>query len=94
MAAPPGTDTSNFKTTITGPEPLGKQGQVLHPEQNRILSVRQLARSQGFPDIYGDRHRGSGMPCRFPWALGRALGLDVRMAIFSQIVSNPGVNDV
>ena len=24
-----------FKTTITDPEPLGKQGQVLHPEQNR-----------------------------------------------------------
>ena len=77
-----------FKTTITDPEPLGKQGQVvekksfenighaiytrrwkllililkiyifkkihlkicqvLHPEQNRLLSVREYARSQGF----------------------------------------------
>ena len=74
-----------FKTTITDPEPLGKQGQVveidisyifivmniwklrilftknvhfqknilkmyqvLHPEQNRLISVREYARSQGF----------------------------------------------
>ena len=37
-----------FKTTITDPEPLGKQGQVLHPEQDRLLSVREYARSQGF----------------------------------------------
>lgn len=58
-----------FKTTITDPEPLGKQGQViydssqlhsctctcprhllqvLHPEQHRLLSVREYARSQGF----------------------------------------------
>ena len=37
-----------FKTTITDPQPLGKQGQVVHPEQDRLLSVREYARSQGF----------------------------------------------
>lgn len=42
------------------------QGRVLHPEQNRVVSVRECARSQGFPDsfrFYGnilDRHRQVG----------------------------------
>ena len=36
---------------------------MLHPEQNRVVSVRECARSQGFPDTYRffgnilDRHR-------------------------------------
>ena len=77
-----------FKTTITDPEPLGKQGQVLHPEQNRILSVRELARSQGFPDSYkfsgtiGDRHREIGNAV--PPPMGRALGLEIRKAMLSK----------
>jgi len=77
-----------FKTTITDPEPLGKQGQVLHPEQNRILSVRELARSQGFPDSYkfagtiGDRHREIGNAV--PPPLGRALGLEIRKAMLKK----------
>lgn len=39
------------------------QGRVLHPEQNRVVSVRECARSQGFPDTYRffgtilDKHR-------------------------------------
>ena len=28
------------------------QGRVLHPEQPRLVSVRECARSQGFPDTY------------------------------------------
>ena len=31
---------------------MGKQGRVLHPEQHRVVSVRECARSQGFPDWY------------------------------------------
>ena len=44
-------------------EPMGKQGRVLHPEQHRLVSVRECARSQGFPvtyKFYGtvlDKHR-------------------------------------
>ncbi|KFM81898.1 DNA (cytosine-5)-methyltransferase PliMCI, partial [Stegodyphus mimosarum] len=55
-----------FSTTITNPEPMGKQGRVLHPEQHRLVSVRECARSQGFPDSYRfygnilDRHRQVG----------------------------------
>ena len=29
-----------------------RQGRVLHPEQHRVVSVRECARSQGFPDSY------------------------------------------
>ena len=39
------------------------QGRVLHPEQHRVVSVRECARSQGFPDTFRffgnilDKHR-------------------------------------
>lgn len=52
-----------FSTTVTNPEPMGKQGRVLHPEQHRVVSVRECARSQGFPDTFRffgnilDKHR-------------------------------------
>lgn len=42
------------------------QGRVLHPEQHRVVSVRECARSQGFPDTYRffgnvlDKHRQVG----------------------------------
>ncbi len=36
-----------FSTTVTNPEPMGKQGRVLHPWQHRVVSVRECARSQG-----------------------------------------------
>nr|XP_023026505.1 DNA (cytosine-5)-methyltransferase 1-like [Leptinotarsa decemlineata] len=74
-----------FGTTITNPEPMGKQGRVLHPEQNRVVSVRECARSQGFPDkfkFYGnilDKHRQVGNAV--PPPLGAALGREVRKAL-------------
>ena len=39
-----------FSTTLTHPHPMRMQGRVLHPEQNRVVSVRECARSQGFHD--------------------------------------------
>jgi site-specific DNA-cytosine methylase len=42
---------------------------VLHPEQHRVVSVRECARSQGFPDTYRlfgnilDRHRQVSAQC-------------------------------
>ena len=41
-----------FSTTVTNPDPISIQGRVIHPEQNRILSIREFARSQGFPDHF------------------------------------------
>lgn len=71
-----------FSTTVTNPEPMGKQGRVLHPVQNRVVSVRECARSQGFPDDYRffgnilDRHRQIGNAV--PPPLARAIGLEIK----------------
>ncbi|TRY63131.1 hypothetical protein TCAL_04277 [Tigriopus californicus] len=74
-----------FSTTVTNPEPMGKQGRVLHPEQHRVVSVRECARSQGFPDSYVfvgnliEKHRQVGNAV--PPPLGRHLGLEIRKAL-------------
>jgi len=74
-----------FSTTITNPEPMGKQGRVLHPQQNRLVSVRECARSQGFPDTYRfwgtvlEKHRQIGNAV--PPPMGRALGQSIAAAI-------------
>lgn len=36
----------NFATSITDPRPMGTVGMCFHPNQDRILSVRECARSQ------------------------------------------------
>jgi len=74
-----------FSTTITNPEPMGKQGRVLHPSQHRLVSVRECARSQGFPDSYKfygsvlDKHKQVGNAVPPPMA--KALGLEIREAM-------------
>ena len=67
-----------FQTTLTLSAPTRTQGQVLHPDQNRICSVQEFARSQGFRDkfiFHGDideKHRQ--ISNAVPPLLGRALG--------------------
>ncbi|KAB0791577.1 hypothetical protein PPYR_03377 [Photinus pyralis] len=74
-----------FSTTVTNPEPMGKQGRVLHPEQHRVVSVRECARSQGFPDryqFYGnilDKHRQVGNAV--PPPLGASIGREIQKAL-------------
>ena len=76
-----------FSTTVTNPEPMAKQGRVLHPEQHRVVSVRECARSQGFPDwfrFYGtilEKHRQIGNAV--PPPMGMALGHEIRKAVAS-----------
>ncbi|KAF2294010.1 hypothetical protein GH714_006371 [Hevea brasiliensis] len=36
----------NFPTSVTDPQPMGKVGMCFHPEQDRIVTVRECARSQ------------------------------------------------
>ena len=58
---------------------------VLHPEQHRVVSVRECARSQGFPDSYQltgsilDKHRQVGNAV--PPPLGLALGREILKAL-------------
>ncbi|KAL7183392.1 hypothetical protein ACSBR2_025736 [Camellia fascicularis] len=71
----------NFPTSITDPQPMGKFGMCFHPEQNRILTVRECARSQGFSDGYkfaGNiqhkyRQIGNVVPPPLAFALGSKL---------------------
>ncbi|KAF2284474.1 hypothetical protein GH714_024481 [Hevea brasiliensis] len=71
----------NFPTSITDPQPMGKVGMCFHPEQDRILTVRECARSQGFPDSYKfagniqHKHRqiGNAVPPPLAYALGTKL---------------------
>ena len=74
-----------FSTTVTNPEPMGKQGRVLHPEQHRVVTVRECARSQGFPDSFRfagtimDKHRQIGNAV--PPTMGQAIGMEIRRAV-------------
>uniref|UniRef100_A0A665UGH7 DNA (cytosine-5)-methyltransferase n=1 Tax=Echeneis naucrates TaxID=173247 RepID=A0A665UGH7_ECHNA len=78
-----------FSTTVTNPEPMGKQGRVLHPEQHRVVSVRECARSQGFPDTYRffgnilDKHRQVGNAV--PPPLSRAIGLEIKKCVMDRM---------
>uniref|UniRef100_A0A7N4PDR2 DNA (cytosine-5-)-methyltransferase n=2 Tax=Sarcophilus harrisii TaxID=9305 RepID=A0A7N4PDR2_SARHA len=78
-----------FSTTVTDPEPMGKQGRVLHPEQHRVVSVRECARSQGFPDTYRffgqtlDKHRQVGNAV--PPPLAKAIGLEIKNSILARL---------
>ncbi|GAV80752.1 DNA_methylase domain-containing protein/BAH domain-containing protein/DNMT1-RFD domain-containing protein [Cephalotus follicularis] len=71
----------NFPTSITDPQPMGKVGMCFHPEQDRILTVRECARSQGFLDTYlfagniQHKHRqiGNAVPPPLAYALGTKL---------------------
>ncbi|KFK37543.1 dna methyltransferase 2 [Arabis alpina] len=71
----------NFPTSITDPQPMGKVGMCFHPNQDRILTVRECARSQGFGDSYEfagsiiHKHRqiGNAVPPSLAFALGRKL---------------------
>ncbi|CAG8629871.1 5745_t:CDS:2, partial [Acaulospora morrowiae] len=74
----------HFLTALTDINPMGKTGTVIHPNQRRIVTVRECARAQGFPDwfvFYSDRddtkdmHRqiGNAVPPPLANALGRHL---------------------
>ncbi|KAK1606381.1 hypothetical protein QYE76_030054 [Lolium multiflorum] len=71
----------NFPTSVTDPQPMGKVGMCFHPDQDRIITVRECARSQGFPDGYcfagniQSKHRqiGNAVPPPLAYALGRKL---------------------
>uniref|UniRef100_A0A1X7TKI6 Cytosine-specific methyltransferase n=1 Tax=Amphimedon queenslandica TaxID=400682 RepID=A0A1X7TKI6_AMPQE len=66
-------------------EPMGKQGRVLHPEQHRVVSVKECARSQGFPDTFHffgtilDKHRQVGNAV--PPPLAEAIGLEIKRSV-------------
>ncbi|CCM04603.1 uncharacterized protein FIBRA_06785 [Fibroporia radiculosa] len=80
-----------FQTTVTNVEPTAKQSRVLNPYCKRVVTVRELARSQGFPDhfvFYAENsdvktmHRQIGNAV--PWPVGAALGRELRDAALTK----------
>ncbi|THV06517.1 S-adenosyl-L-methionine-dependent methyltransferase [Dendrothele bispora CBS 962.96] len=77
-----------FNTIITNVDPTAKQCRVLHPSCYRMLTVRELARSQGFPDwfeffalknnVVTHRHIGNAVA----WPVSRALGRSLQDSLF------------
>ncbi|KAI0275411.1 S-adenosyl-L-methionine-dependent methyltransferase, partial [Gloeopeniophorella convolvens] len=74
-----------FQTTVTNVRPTAKQCRILSPYCHRILTVRELARSQGFPDWFifyslDDKvtmmHRQVGNAV--PWPVAAAIGRELR----------------
>ncbi|KAI8138541.1 S-adenosyl-L-methionine-dependent methyltransferase [Fennellomyces sp. T-0311] len=77
-----------FQTQLTEMQPMGKQGTILHPNQRRVLTVRESARVQGFPDSFifdsandkdtarvKDMYKqiGNAVPVPLSYALGNGL---------------------
>ena len=62
---------------------------MFHPVQDRIVSVRECARAQGFPDTFrfygtvGSRHRQVGNAV--PPPLARAIGGEFRAALLEKL---------
>ncbi|KAK4740996.1 hypothetical protein SAY87_024584 [Trapa incisa] len=83
----------NFPTSITDPQPMGKVGMCFHPDQDRILTVRECARSQGFPDEYqfagNIQHKHRQIGNAVPPPLAYALGLKLKEAVESKKSSPP-----
>ncbi|XP_012066500.1 DNA (cytosine-5)-methyltransferase CMT2 isoform X2 [Jatropha curcas] len=78
-------------TVVTFPD-LHSQA-IIHPEQDRVLTIRECARLQGFPDYYRfcgtvkERYRQVGNAVAVP--VGRALGYALGMAFQKLIDDEP-----
>jgi len=69
-----------FNTMVTKPDPYW--GRYIHPNQDRVLSVRECARVQGFPDNFSFegklREKYMQIGNAVPPPLGKALGWSIR----------------
>ncbi|KIO27926.1 hypothetical protein M407DRAFT_22836 [Tulasnella calospora MUT 4182] len=81
-----------FPTSVCKVDPTSRFGQVLHPNQRRVISLREYARAQGFPDtfIFWTTDSGRTIDELFkqvgnavPIPLGFALGQTVMFAMVS-----------
>ncbi|RLN00899.1 DNA (cytosine-5)-methyltransferase 3-like isoform X1 [Panicum miliaceum] len=78
-------------TVLTSPN--ARVQALIHPAQDRLLTIRQSARLQGFPDSFRfrgtvkDRYRQIGNAVAVP--VGRALGYALAMAILNKTGDDP-----
>ncbi|KAG8900856.1 hypothetical protein FRB99_005733 [Tulasnella sp. 403] len=85
---------SRFPTSVCTVVPNCRNGQVLHPSQMRVVTVREYARSQGFPDTYFF-HTAKSMDSLFrqignavPIPLGIAIGREIAEAVLKEESQN------
>ncbi|KAJ8798184.1 hypothetical protein J1605_016817 [Eschrichtius robustus] len=90
---PASPDGSSGTASSAHPSPTpspgaGREGRGLHPEQHRVVRVREGARPQGFPDTYRlfghilDRHRQVGNAV--PPPLAKAIGLEIKRCMLAR----------
>ncbi|KAG6840764.1 hypothetical protein C0991_004549 [Blastosporella zonata] len=91
-----------FPTTVTNMDTTAKQSRVLNPyilsnprKCHRMVTVRELARSQGFPDHFVFEASDNGVVTMHrqignavPLQVGIALGRELRIARFKQWLGN------
>ena len=84
-------DFNGFCSTIlTRPVPKDKQGKVVHPIQDRVISVREAARMQGFDDAYEfhgkiyEKFRQVGNAVPPPMA--KQIGIQLRKALAAKVM--------
>lgn len=79
------------------PVPVGENGRVFHPSQDRFCSVREFARGQGFPDnfmFYGsteDKQHTVGTET--PLLLGQAIGREILKTLQPRPQTKPTENN-
>ncbi|KAF6754216.1 S-adenosyl-L-methionine-dependent methyltransferase [Ephemerocybe angulata] len=80
-----------YATIVTNVGPTAKQSRVIHPWCNRIVSVNELGRGQGFSDFfYFESHNNNVVTMlrqignAVPYPLGRALGRELRVALLKK----------
>ncbi|KZV97849.1 S-adenosyl-L-methionine-dependent methyltransferase [Exidia glandulosa HHB12029] len=78
-----------FSTLVTEVRPTAKQSRVLLPDQNRIVTVREQARGQGFPDDFEFQGDTAAMHAQIgnavPVPLAEALGRQIRAVLMKKM---------
>ena len=77
-------------TILTRPVAKDKQGRVVHPNQDRVISVREAARLQGFDDTYqfygtiNEKFRQVGNAV--PPPLAKQIGIEIKKSLASKVI--------
>uniref|UniRef100_A0A8W8LGU0 DNA (cytosine-5-)-methyltransferase n=1 Tax=Magallana gigas TaxID=29159 RepID=A0A8W8LGU0_MAGGI len=75
---------------------MGKQGRVLQPQQHQVVSVRECARFQGFPDTYRffgnilDKHRQVSNEFDL---MARFIGLEIQKSLEWKTAQQPDIEN-